>query len=133
MQIILSKQQKQILENHAKSESPYESCALLFGKKSNNLVTVSEIFLTQNMEHSSVNFTVSPDELIQAYSQAEKLGMDVVGIFHSHPSSEAYPSTTDKKFMEINPVVWIIYSGVHDDFNAFLFDNQILDVQIAES
>jgi Predicted metal-dependent protease of the PAD1/JAB1 superfamily len=44
--------------------------------------------------------------------------MDVIGIFHSHPNSDAYPSNTDKKFMQSNPVVWIIYSGINKNFKS---------------
>lgn len=132
MKIILLKDQKQILENHAQKESPHESCALLFGKKDGDIVKVSKLFLTKNIERSPVNFTISNEELIKGYSEAENLGMDVVGIFHSHPHSEAIPSQTDEKFMQINPVVWVIYSGIKNKFNAFILDGKIRSVEISE-
>ena len=56
--------------------------------------------------------------------------MEVVGIFHSHPNSEAYPSGTDKKFMNSNPVVWVIYSGISNDFKAYVLESDILEVSI---
>ena len=49
--IILSQSDKKILIEHAENEKPNESCAILFGK--DNLV--SEVFLTKNIEESSVN------------------------------------------------------------------------------
>ena len=75
----------------SKNEKPNESCAILFGKDN----TVSEIFLTENIEKSPVNFTISNDELIEAYKIAEEKKMEVMGIFHSHPNSEAYPSNIE--------------------------------------
>ena len=42
--------------------------------------------------------------------ELQKIKIEVIGIFHSHPNSDAFPSKTDKKFMQSNPVVWIIYS-----------------------
>ena len=56
--------------------------------------------------------------------------MQVVGIFHSHPNSEAHPSETDKKFMQSNPVIWVIYSGVDKDFKAFFLESEIIQVAI---
>ena len=76
--IILSKSDKKILTEHAENEKPNESCAILFGK--DNLV--SEIFLTKNIEESSVNFTISNEQLIEGYKIEEEKKVEGIGIFH---------------------------------------------------
>ena len=86
--------------------------------------------MAENIEKSPVNFTISNDELIDAYKIAEEKKIDVIGIFHSHPNSEAYPSNTDKKFMQGNPVVWIIYSGVNEDFRGYTLESNIEEIQV---
>ena len=126
--IILSKKYNQILKEHAKNKKPNESCAILFGKDNE----VLEAYLTENIEESPTNFTISNTELINAYKIAEEKKLDVIGIFHSHPNSEAYPSNTDKKFMKINPVVWIIYSNLKDQFRAYYLDSEPIEIQIFE-
>ncbi len=88
------------------------------------------MFLTENIEKSKVNFTVSNEELLEAYKIAEEKKLDVIGIFHSHPDSEAVPSITDRKFMHSNPVIWLIYSGITDSFNAFYLEKSVEDVKI---
>ena len=128
--IIISESQKKILANHANNEKPNESCAILFGIVDSQKTTVKEIFLTKNIDESPVNFTISNEQLIKCYKTAEEKKMEVVGIFHSHPNSEAYPSSTDKKFMNINPVVWVIYSGISNDFKAYVLESNILEVLI---
>ncbi|MGQ0606719.1 MAG: Mov34/MPN/PAD-1 family protein [Candidatus Nitrosotenuis sp.] len=128
--IILSQNQTQALIDHAKKTSPAESCALLFGNKNVNTSTVKEIFLTKNVENSPVNFTISNEELLLGYQEAEKKGLEVVGIFHSHPHSEATPSLTDKKFMTINPVIWVIFSNKENQINAFVLESEIVPVTI---
>lgn len=128
--IILSQAQKQILIDHAIKCAPAESCALLFGKEKSNTCTVSEVFLTKNTEDSPVNFTISNEELLLGYQEAERKGLDVIGIFHSHPHSEARPSSTDRKFMTINPVVWVIFSNIKDELNAFVLESEITPVSI---
>lgn len=128
--VILSKNQIEVLTNHSKEKSPNESCAILFGSTDNDQVIIKEIFLAKNIENSPVNFTISPEELILAYITAEKKGLDVSGIFHSHPSSVAYPSSTDKKYMEGNPVPWVIFSNLNDEFKAYIYNSGIIPVPV---
>jgi proteasome lid subunit RPN8/RPN11 len=128
--IIIPESQKKILVNHAENEKPNESCAILFGSVKDKVTTVSEIFLAKNIEESPVNFTISNEQLIKIYKTAEEKRTEVVGIFHSHPNSEAYPSNTDKKFMHSNPVVWVIYSGISNDFRAYVLESNVSEIII---
>ena len=128
--IVLAQKEKNKLVTHAISEQPSESCAMLFGKKVGDNWNVKEVFLTQNIDYSQTNFTISPEELLKGYQIAEKNQLEVVGIFHSHPNSDAIPSNTDKKFMQNNPVPWIIFSGVSNDLKAYLLDSTIIEIQI---
>jgi len=128
--IVLAQKEKDKLVTHAISEQPSESCAMLFGKKIGDNWNVKEAFLTQNIDDSQTNFTISPEELLKGYQIAEKNQLEVVGIFHSHPNSDAIPSNTDKKFMQNNPVPWIIFSGVNNDLKAYLLDSTRIEIQI---
>ncbi len=130
MELILTKAQRDILSTEAQNKKPNESCALLFGKKDNDKITVSEIYSVENIEKSPINFTVSNEQLIEGYKIAEEKGLDVIGIFHSHPDSEPYPSATDKKFMEINPVAWVIFSLVTNDFKAYMFESEVITITL---
>lgn len=76
----------------------------------------------RNIDESPVTFGIEPTELLHAYNFAEKEGMEVIGIFHSHPA-RPWPSSTDIKFMEINPVIWLIYSTTQSQLKAFVYDD----------
>ena len=128
--IILTESQKQLLSNHADDEKPNESCAILFGTENEGKIKVEKVFLTKNIEESPVNFTISAEQRLEADKMERELGLKIIGIFHSHPNSEAVPSNTDKKFMELNPVVWIIYSGISKDFKAFVLESEISEIPI---
>lgn len=130
LSITLTKSQKQILVNHANSEKPNESCAILFGEKNNQNTQVKRIFLTENIEKSPVNFTISAEQILEADKMEKNSSMKIIGIFHSHPNSDAFPSETDKKFMEINPGIWLIYSGVSNNFRGFVLNSQINEVKV---
>ena len=78
--ITLSQADKKILSEYSENQKPNESCALLFGKENK----VSDLFLTENIEKSPVNFTISNKQLIEGYNMAEEKNIEVIGIFHSH-------------------------------------------------
>ena len=128
--IVLAQKEKDKLVDHAIEQQPSESCAMLFGKKVGDDWNVKEVFLTQNMDNSQTNFTISPEELLKGYQIAQKNQLEVVGVFHSHPNSDAIPSNTDKKFMQNNPVPWIIFSGVNNNLKAYLLDPDVIEIPI---
>ncbi len=128
--IIFSKNQTDILKKHSEQNTPNEACAILFGSTTNDQVTIKEIFLAKNIDASPVNFTISNEELILAYGKAEERKLDVSAIFHSHPVSVPYPSATDKRYMEINPVPWVIFSNINDEFKAYIYNSGIVPVPV---
>ena len=121
------------LELHADEQKPYEACAILLGNKDEKIWNTTEIFLTENIEKSEINFTVSNEQLLEGYKMAEEKGLDVVGIFHSHPKSLPSPSNTDIKFMKGNPIPWIIYSGLTKEMKAYLLDSEIIQILIKQN
>jgi proteasome lid subunit RPN8/RPN11 len=113
------------------SSLPFETCALLIGEKFGNENIVKNILPLNNSVQSSIAFIIEPDELFDAYQKSKKMNLDVISIFHSHPTNP-YPSETDKIYMLLNPVIWIIYSTMYDAFKSFITDkrNEIREVQI---
>jgi [CysO sulfur-carrier protein]-S-L-cysteine hydrolase len=127
--IILSSTQYNNLVSLAKNTLPNESCAILVGKTAKKELHIINSISMRNSDSSKVTFSMDPQELIETYQTVEKQNMHVVGIFHSHPA-EPTPSSIDKKFMEINPVVWVIYSTVTDQSKAYIFEEKIREVQM---
>ena len=128
--IKISESLRKNLELHANEQNPYEACAILLGNKDEKIWEATEIFLTENIEKSEINFTVSNEQLLEGYKMAEEKGLDIVGIFHSHPKSLPSPSNTDIKFMKGNPIPWIIYSGLTKEMKAYLLDSEIIQIPI---
>ena len=128
--VVLTQKEKDKLVAHAIEQQPNESCAMLLGKKVGDTWNVKEVFLTQNIDNSQTNFTISPEELLKGYQLAEKMNLELVGVFHSHPNSDATPSDTDKKFMQNNPMPWIIFSGVTNGLKAYLLDSDLVEISI---
>ena len=121
------------LANIATSCLPNESCAMLAGQvkdfEKGKEVRVFDIVTARNADHSIVSFSIDQMELIEIYEKTEARGLQIVGIFHSHPSKPT-PSSTDKEFMRINPVVWLIYSSITHEFRAFILEGELEGVDI---
>jgi proteasome lid subunit RPN8/RPN11 len=125
MEISLAAGQIEQLASLAKDALPNESCAFLLGRNDR----VIEILPMRNADESAVTFSIEPQELLRAYDLAESKKLQVIGIFHSHPARPA-PSGTDRKFMEINPVVWLIYSTTEHKFKAYVYDSDVREVAV---
>jgi proteasome lid subunit RPN8/RPN11 len=130
--ITLSQSDKKILTEHAENEKPNESCAILYGDIENENSIVKKIWLTENIEKSPVEFTLSPEQTLEMHEKEKEISLQIIGIFHSHPNSQASPSSTDKRFMENNRYVWIIYSGINKDFKAYILESDIIQIPIVE-
>ena len=127
--IILTRGQYNNLVSLAKNTLPNESCAILSGKAIGKEIYIINSIPMKNSDSSNITFSINPQQLIDIYKKVERQDMHVVGIFHSHPA-EPTPSSLDKKFMEINPVAWIIYSTITYQSRAFIFEEKIIEVQI---
>jgi [CysO sulfur-carrier protein]-S-L-cysteine hydrolase len=101
---------------------PNESCAILLGKKTETKNIVKYIVPLNNSAQSSIAFIIDSDDLFTIYKKAKLMNLDVISIFHSHPSNP-FPSETDKIYMHLNPVIWIIYSTYSNSFKSFVLDS----------
>ncbi|CAM3761673.1 Mov34/MPN/PAD-1 family protein [Cytobacillus oceanisediminis] len=70
---------------------PYEACGLLSGIK-DRFTTLWKI---KNETKRFNRFTMSSESIKTTVKEMEKIGEVLSGIFHSHPSSPALPSTHD--------------------------------------
>ena len=77
---------------HAREESPLECCGVIGGTQNRALMT----FRTRNADQSQVHYTIHPEDQYKALREIEDAhGWDILGFYHSHPMSEAFPSPTD--------------------------------------
>ena len=76
---------------HAQAEWPNECCGLLIGRAG----AIERSHRARNELHSPTRYRVSPEDHFAAVRAARALGLDVVGAYHSHPSSDPIPSASD--------------------------------------
>jgi [CysO sulfur-carrier protein]-S-L-cysteine hydrolase len=81
---------KKMLE-HARSEPSIECCGLLAGHDG----VITEIFPATNALASATAYEIAPRELFQFFRTLRAQGLEHLGHYHSHLSTENVPSPTD--------------------------------------
>jgi len=78
---------------HCLGTYPEEGCGLLVGDPTTSVV--ASVHPTRNLAASAQVYTVDPREHLHLDREAEHAGQAVIGVFHSHTHTDAYPSPTD--------------------------------------
>ncbi len=90
---------------HVMSVLPEEACGFVAGKGRDAFAVLP----VTNSLHSPVRFMMDPLEQLNAMQWIEQNGLDVMAIYHSHPSGPAAPSATDlaeHSFPEALGMLW---------------------------
>jgi len=126
--LYINKQQWDEMLEHVKSYVPLEACGLLAGKNNR----LEKVILVRNQAQSPVRFVMDPYEQLQAFEWIESQGLDLIGIFHSHPAGPEIASVTDIAEAAYQ-VVSVIWSRKNDEWKArgfWIEDGEVMDVPL---
>jgi proteasome lid subunit RPN8/RPN11 len=84
-----------------------------------------------NAERSPVIYRMEPAEQLRVFNEIDEAGLDLVGIYHSHTRSPAYPSSTDVSLAYYPEAVYLIVS-LRDMNNPELRGFRINDGKVTE-
>ncbi len=132
--------------SHAQSEAPNECCGLLGGQGE----TVDEVYRIANLPSDDpaiaalkvpadrrFRYVMDPKEQLLAFKKMRERETPLVGIYHSHPHSAAYPSATDVRLAFYAEVYYLIISLEDKDrpqVRAFrIVDRKITEEKIEAS
>ena len=112
--------------DHAQNTFPNECCGAMLGRVEGDRKTVTLAVPIENSYEGAqaARYEIKPEDLLAADREARARGMDLVGIFHSHPDCDAYFSETDLK----NSCPWYSFvilsvkKGRFDHANSFIPD-----------
>lgn len=91
---------------HCRACLPYEACGILAG----NGIEIKKFYKAANIEKSSYSYLIDPKEQFNIMKDMRKRNLSLTAIFHSHPSSPAYPSSRDISLAFYEDSVYIIVS-----------------------
>jgi len=108
---------------HAQSTYPNECCGAILGVTDNGATTAQAAVELENAfaGEQRQRYEIRLEDLQKADAEARNRGLELIGIFHSHPDEDAYFSETDLK----NSCAWYSFvvlsvrNGVFDHAKCF--------------
>ncbi len=119
---------REAMISHAKQELPNEACGLLAGRDGR----VEHFYPMRNADDSEVTYRLDPTEQLHVFNELEEKEWELLGIFHSHTHSRAYPSETDRRqafYPEAHYIVVSLANRDAPDLRAFFIDEAKVDEQ----
>lgn len=99
MTIILSTALVRQIHEDGERHYPEEGAGLLLGRVDQDTRRVTGLIHRANTfepESRRRRYAIGPKEMLEAEDEAERLGVDIVGVFHSHPDHPPHPSEYDR-------------------------------------
>lgn len=96
------------LLDEARRAYPQECCGLLFG--TDHAITAHQPAANVHSVPES-RFEIDPQALIAAHRAMRMGGRRLVGYFHSHPSGQCRPSSTDRELAAGDGMIWAIVAA----------------------
>jgi proteasome lid subunit RPN8/RPN11 len=78
---------------HARRDFPDEACGIIAGPEGSDLA--ARLVPMTNVDRSPTFFRFDPAEQLELYQEMDAAAEEIVVVYHSHTSTEAYPSRTD--------------------------------------
>ena len=99
MSLKISEELLEGIREHGKKAYPNECCGVLLGRIEDSRKSVVELRAMENTREDSPRnrYLISSRELLEAEKAARARGLDIVGVYHSHPDHPARPSEFDRE------------------------------------
>lgn len=96
-------------------EKPIEACGYLAGN--NDIIT--QAIKMRNVDNSPDHFSFEVKEQFDVVKKVRNSGMQIIGIYHTHPETPARMSEEDIRLANDTNIIYLIYSLKNDDFKCF--------------
>jgi [CysO sulfur-carrier protein]-S-L-cysteine hydrolase len=92
MALRVTQEQLKLIITQAQTEAPNECCGMLAGRGD----VVEAVFPGRNRDQSPTTYLMHPEDQLRAFREMDERGWELIGIYHSHPRTQAAPSRTDR-------------------------------------
>ena len=98
---------RDLMKKHALESRPSECCGVLSGE--NGVITDLHP-LRNEADTPEIKYHASPEDLFAAMRRIREAGQSLLGIYHSHPRTPAFPSASDVEMAFYPEAVYFIIS-----------------------
>ncbi len=125
--LILKKELFDQIVSQSRKEFPNEACGILAGKDGK----VEKVYAMNNTDASPSTFFMEAKEQLKVMKEIRNSGIQMIGIYHSHVASKAYPSSHDVELAFYPEVSYAIIS-LEDKKNPVIKSFKIQEGNIKE-
>lgn len=108
MNLVIPKLVLQNIHSHGEKAYPEEGAGLLLGTITDETRIVESILSLNNSREDSARhnrYLITAEDMMKGEDEAVKMGLEILGVFHSHPDHPAEPSEFDLEWA----VPWFSY------------------------
>jgi len=124
---ILKKEFLEEIIAQSKKESPNEACGILAGRGNK----VQKVYKMTNTDRSPSAYFMDAKEQFKVTKEIRSLGLEMLGIYHSHVASPARPSTHDIELALYPEAAYVIVS-LQDQNNPVVRSFKIKEGKVTE-
>jgi len=123
MVVAISQQTLDKIIEHSESGYPHEVCGVLIGK--NNSITEYKICNNLTTQRSHDRYELDPSSFNDADKWARSEGLEILGIYHTHPDHPSKPSELDRERAWPNwyYIILSIQKGKFDNFRTWALED----------
>jgi len=105
---------------------PYEICGFLIGKidYDTDKREALEVYQVENRNKERMNdrFEIAPEDYLKVEKYADEKGLQIIGIYHTHPDHPSRPSQTDLMFAQpdMSYIILSVRNGKADSWNSWV-------------
>ncbi len=125
--LTLKKELFKRITEHAIREFPNEACGILSGSQGR----VEKVYEMTNTDKSPQTFFMDAKEQLRVMKEIRNQGQEMIGIYHSHIASEAYPSSHDVE-LALYPEVSYVIISIKNKKNPSVRSFKIVEGKISE-
>lgn len=99
MTLVLDPRHVSAIRRHGEADYPAEACGLIGGSvEGHHKVAVQLVPLVNRRTDSARNrYLIDPESFRRGEERLERDGLDVIGVYHSHPDHPPVPSAFDRE------------------------------------
>jgi len=110
------------IEAHGAEGYPYEICGMLLGASGEGLATQSRRARNLAVDTAKTRYEIDPRDHIRIQREADDLGLEIVGYYHTHPDHPAQASRfdTERAWTGYVYLIVAVHQGKPVEANAFV-------------
>ena len=101
MKLYIPQQILNEIHTHGEGSYPEEGAGLMLGKLENGARRIASLLLLENAREEGARhnrYLITAEDMFRGEIEAEKQGLNIIGIFHSHPDHPNQPSEFDREY-----------------------------------